>query len=99
MEKFDKLILSIIAVSLITLNIQLFKGKINLGSEAHAVESHYHYSFEIFDLESSHNHPSHTHEAYDIYGLKGVIERCSVSEGAFNTYSGSTFGNSYDIDC
>ena len=78
MDKYTKLVLTVIAVGLIGINIQLFKD--DLITSAHAVESH-------------------THDAYDIYGLKRVIERCSVSEGAFNTYEGSTFGNTYDIDC
>jgi hypothetical protein len=78
MDKYTKLVLTVIAAGLIAINIQLFKD--DLITNAHAVESH-------------------NHGAYEIYDLKSVIENCSVSEGAFNTYKDTTFGNTYDIDC
>ena len=51
MDKYTKFILSIIAVSLIVINIQLMdKNEINLISKAHAVESHDHDTYDIWDL-------------------------------------------------
>ena len=90
MDKIEKLILSTIAVSLITLNIMIYNDKnFEFMSKAHAVESHYHYSFEIFDLDTSHSHSgqyadySHSHSSWEImsfeYDVEDIIEDCYIS--------------------
>ena len=55
MDKYTKFILTIIAVGLMVLNIQLFKD--DIISNANALESHTHSSFEVFGLDN-HNHES-----------------------------------------
>ena len=65
MDKFSKLIFSIIALTLIGINIQLFKqNEIHLVKEAHAVEYHGHGTYDVYDLEGF---------------IEDIVEDCSGS--------------------
>jgi hypothetical protein len=61
MKKYDQLILTIIAVGIIVLNIQLFKD--DIISNANAIESHSHNSYEIYGLDD------HRHSSYEVSGI------------------------------
>ena len=80
MDKYTKFILTVIAVALIGI---LFKGEII--KPAHAIESHKHKAFEVYDLESA---------------VKKIVNRCRVNESPFNNYErGPSIANSWGIRC
>ena len=62
MDKYAKFILTVIAVGIIGINFHLFKDEII--SPAYAVESHYHYDWEIWSFESE---------------VQNIVEDCRVS--------------------
>tara|TARA_Y100000768_G_scaffold318184_1_gene253556 strand:- start:608 stop:868 length:261 start_codon:yes stop_codon:yes gene_type:complete len=64
MDKYTKFILTIIAVGIMVLNIQLFKD--DIISNANALESHRHYNYEIYGLD---NHAHNTEQIWT--GLDG----------------------------
>ena len=53
MDKYTKIILTVIAVGILGLNVHLFKDEII--SPAHGATSHYHYTYEIWDFRSEVN--------------------------------------------
>ena len=67
-DRYTKVVLTIIAVGIIGLNVHFFKD--DFVKEAHAVESHEHHVWEWwakrFVQEAG---QGHTHSTYDIYGL------------------------------
>ncbi len=64
MDKSSKIILSIIAIALLGINVQLYKSdNLNLISKAHAVDSHDHDSYDIWNFKSS---------------VERIVERCEV---------------------
>ena len=69
MDKYTKGVLTVIAVSLVLINFQL--SSINIINKASAHDdNHYHYSFQIFDLEDhSHDYADsyHSHDYADSY--------------------------------
>lgn len=93
MSKYRNIMMTIIAISLIGINIQLFYK--NLINPAHAYNDHNHSSWEIFgvaeeyhthyeyaDLYHSHN-DSHSHSSWDFlnfdYDVRRIVENCSVT--------------------
>jgi len=60
MDKYTKFILTVIAVAMIGI---LFKGE-KIITSAHAIESHYHYDWEIWSFESK---------------VEDIVEDCRVS--------------------
>lgn len=65
MDKSSKIILSIIAIALLGINVQLYKSdNLNFISKAHAVDSHDHDSYDIWNFKSS---------------VRRIVERCEVS--------------------
>ena len=50
MDKYTRFILTVIAVGILGLNYHLFSGEII--SPAHADSNHYHYSYQIYGLDS-----------------------------------------------
>ena len=66
MDKSSKIILSIIAIALLGINVQLYKSdNLNLISKAHAVDSHDHDYYDIFNFTGS---------------VERIIEGCEVYE-------------------
>ena len=66
MDKSSKIILSIIAIALLGINVQLYKSdNLNLISKAHAVDSHDHDYYDILNFTSS---------------VERIIEGCEVYE-------------------
>ena len=65
MDKSSKIILSIIAIALLGINVQLYKSdNLHLISKAHAVDSHDHDSYDIWNFKNS---------------VERIVERCEVS--------------------
>ena len=89
-DRYTKVVLTIIAAGIIGLNVHFFKD--DLVKEAHAyVEFHEHSSYEIYDLkrevEKIVENFSHKHRSYEVYGIdsrvEDIIEDCrSRGEGA-----------------
>nr|MBT6355283.1 hypothetical protein [Pelagibacteraceae bacterium] len=71
MDKYTKFILTIIAVGIMVLNIQLFKD--DIISNANALESHTHSSYEVYGLDNhEHDFDYHAHNTAQIWtGLDG----------------------------
>jgi|TARA_B100001964_G_scaffold201008_1_gene228453 hypothetical protein len=76
MDKYTKLILTVIAVGLMGINFHLFKDEII--SPAHADSNHYHYAYQIYDLES-HSHSFNSYDYNFSRGVKRIVEKCDVS--------------------
>lgn len=87
MSKYKNFIMTIIAISLIGINVQLFYK--NLIKPVHAYNDHNHSSWEIFGVaEEYHYHydyadSNHSHSSWDIisfdYDVRRVVENCSVN--------------------
>ena len=91
MDKFTKGVLTVIAVGIIGLNVQMMNGG-GFITKAHSTEPHNHMSFDIIDLTTA------------IQNQRGLfmmmVEDCEITEGLGNSYSnGGSPLNSYDIDC
>ena len=91
MDKFTKGILTVIAVGIIGLNVQIMNGG-GFITKAHSTEPHNHLSYDIIDLNTAIQNQR--------YLLLMSVEDCSITEGLGNDYSsGGSPLNSYDIDC
>jgi len=91
MDKYTKRILTVIAVGIIGLNVQMMNGG-GFISKAHSNEPHRHFSYSITDLDSAiQNH---------LAMFLSFVEDCRITEGFGNDYSGGGSPlNTYDIDC
>ena len=91
MDKFTKGILTVIAVGIIGLNVQIMNGG-GFITKAHSTEPHNHLSYDIIDFNTAIQNQR--------YLLLMSVEDCSITEGLGNDYSsGVSPLNSYDIDC
>ena len=91
MDKFTKGILTVIAVGIIGLNVQMMNGG-GFITKAHATEPHSHMSYNIIDFDQS------VQKHYAMFLM--FVEDCKITEGFGNDYSsGGSPLNSYDIDC
>ena len=54
LDKYTKLMLTIIAVGIIGINIHIYKGSVIENVYAHD-NSHYHWAYQIYDIED-HSH-------------------------------------------
>ena len=87
-DRYTKVVLTIIAVGIIGLNVHFFKD--DFIKEAHAyVDYHNHDTYEIYGLESfvydiASQNANHSHDHYDIHSFKSrvqnIVENC-LSQG------------------
>ena len=95
MDKFTKGILTVIAVGIIGLNVQMMNGG-GFITKAHSYEFHNHKSTEIKDLDKA------IYKAIDdqLTYILGFVENCRITEGFGNYYdAGGSPTNTYDINC
>ena len=78
MDKYTKFVLTVIAVGIIGLNYYFFKDEII--SQAHAVESHKHYSYQIYGFDN-HEHNAREINGFDSKVRDAVNSACSVNYG------------------
>ena len=91
MDKFTKGILTVIAVGIIGLNVQMMNDG-GFITKAHSYEPHQHMSYNITDLDSV----IQNQFAYFL----GFVEDCRITEGFGNNYDGGGSPlNTYDISC
>ena len=92
MDKFTKGILTIIAICLFGINLQMFNGNNGFLTKAHSNEPHHHLSYEIIDLQTAVQN--------QLSMLLWYVEDCKIQEGFANDYSdGSSVLNSWKIKC
>ena len=91
MDKFTKGILTVIAVGIIGLNIQMMNGG-GFITKAHSTEPHQHLSYNIIDLDTAIQN--------NLAMFLSFVEDCKITEGFGNKYDGRGSPlNTYDIDC
>ena len=91
MDKFTKGILTVIAVGIIGLNVQMMNGG-GFMTKAHSTEPHNHLSYDIIDFNTAIQNQRHL--------LLMSVEDCSITEGFGNNYDGGGSPlNTYDINC
>ena len=91
MDKYTKEILTVIAVGIIGLNVQMMNGG-GFITKAHSTEPHQHMSYNIIDFDEA------------VQNQRGMflmlVEDCKITEGFGNDYSnGGSPLNTYDINC
>ena len=91
MDKFTKGILTVIAVGIIGLNVQMMNGG-GFITKAHSTEPHQHMSYNIIDFDEA------------VQNQRGMflmfVEDCKITEGFGNNYDGGgSLLNTYDINC
>ena len=95
MDKFTKGILTVIAVGIIGLNVQMMNGG-GFITKAHSYEFHNHKSTEIKDFDRALDRAIDDRLTY----ILGFVENCRITEGFGNNYDGGGSPlNSYDINC
>ena len=95
MDKFTKGILTVIAVGIIGLNVQMMNGG-GFITKAHSYEFHNHKSNDIKDLDSALDTAIDNRLGY----ILGFVEKCTITEGFGNNYDGGGSPlNTYDIRC
>jgi len=91
MDKFTKGILTVIAVGIIGLNVQMMNGD-GFITKAHSNEPHQHMSYNIIDFDGAVQN--------NLAMFLSFVEDCSITEGFGNNYSGGgSLLNTYDINC
>ena len=92
MDKFTKSILTIIAIGVVGINLQMLNGGNGFLTKAHSNEPHMHLSYEIIDLQTA------IQNQFSVFSW--YIEDCKIQEGFANDYSeGSSPFNSWKIKC
>ena len=91
MDKFTKGILTVIAVGIIGLNVQMMNGG-GIFTKAHSTEPHQHMSYNIIDFDEA------VQNQRSMFLM--FVEDCKITEGYGNNYDGRGSPlNSYDINC
>tara|TARA_R110000851_G_scaffold248157_1_gene400649 strand:+ start:231 stop:695 length:465 start_codon:yes stop_codon:yes gene_type:complete len=91
MDKFTKGILTVIAVGIIGLNVQIMNDG-GFITKAHSYEPHSHKSLDIIDIDYAIQD--------QLTYILGFVEDCKIEEGFGNDYSsGGSPLNTYDIRC
>jgi len=91
MDKFTKGILTVIAVGIIGLNVQMMNGG-GFITKAHSTEPHNHLSYDIIDLDTA------IQNQLSLFLM--FVEDCKIEEGFTNDYSGgSSAWNTWEIRC
>ena len=92
MDKFTKGILTVIAVGIIGLNVQMMNGG-GFITKARSTEPHSHISYDIIDFDQS------VQKHYAMFLM--FVEDCRITEGFGNNYEGGGGSplNTYDINC
>ena len=91
MDKFTKGILTVIAVGIIGLNVQMMNGG-GFFTKAHSTEPHQHMSYNIIDFDEA------VQNQRSMFLM--FVEDCKITEGYGNNYDGRGSPlNSYDINC
>ena len=91
MDKYTKGILTVIAVGIIGLNVQMMNGS-GFITKAHSYEPHQHFSYGITDFDEA------VQNQFAMF--LGFVEDCKITEGFGNKYDGGGSPlNTYDINC